>query len=131
MMTIGQCLPGTFVVYHAPHQNPALDPGEKGVITSRNELYAFVRYGTNEHSKATAPALLSPLTRTPVSEPDARRVPEFTKSGFCRFYRDSQGKVEGVLCAVRGKHLPCKCYAELYPGAPSVGGAGGTGVDNG
>jgi hypothetical protein len=29
--------------------------GEQGVITSANDLYVFVRYGSNIHSQATRP----------------------------------------------------------------------------
>ena len=35
-----------------------LDRDETGVITRVNDRYAFVRYGTDEHSKATDPARL-------------------------------------------------------------------------
>lgn len=48
---------GQLVVYR-PH------PGgraEQGVITSVNDHYVFVRYGSNQGSQATSPEDLSPL----------------------------------------------------------------------
>lgn len=38
-----------------------LDRDEIGVITSVGERYAFVRYGSDEHGKATYPAKLELL----------------------------------------------------------------------
>ena len=43
---------GNKVIYRAPHVD-SHSPGEEGVITSVNELWAFVRYGSDTHSKAT------------------------------------------------------------------------------
>ena len=43
---------GDAVVYH-PYA-PELDPVEEGVITSVNDRYVFVRYGTDKGSKATS-----------------------------------------------------------------------------
>lgn len=50
---------GDAVVYH-PYA-PDLDPVEQGVITSVNDRYVFVRYGSQVMSAATAPELLTPL----------------------------------------------------------------------
>lgn len=46
---------GRTVVYH-PDDNP--DRAETGVITATTSRYVFVRYGTDQHAKATAAAYL-------------------------------------------------------------------------
>ncbi len=48
------------VVYHPPGGGPA----ENGVITSVGKWFAFVRYGTQGHSKATAAEYLTLLAAT-------------------------------------------------------------------
>lgn len=55
-MTLTQCAEsiGRTVEYRAPFDD---DRPQRGVITSVNEL-VFVRYGTDEHSKATYPGYL-------------------------------------------------------------------------
>jgi hypothetical protein len=40
---------GRLVIYHTAHNGH----GERGVITSFNERFVFVRYGTQSQSKAT------------------------------------------------------------------------------
>lgn len=50
---------GHGVVYRPRHYPPDT---EQGVITSVNDTYVFVRYGTNTHSKATRPEQLELLT---------------------------------------------------------------------
>jgi hypothetical protein len=52
---------GRAVIYH-PYA-PDLDPVEEGVITSVNDRYVFVRYGSDKGSKATAPELLTLAAR--------------------------------------------------------------------
>lgn len=55
---------GQLVVYH-----PSADePVEQGVVTSVNDYYVFVRYGSDVHSKATAPGWLAPLISTTTEE---------------------------------------------------------------
>jgi hypothetical protein len=46
---------GKGVVYQACSHCPR----EDGVITSVNDVYAFVRYAGDQHSKATDPAMLA------------------------------------------------------------------------
>lgn len=49
---------GQKVVYRAPHVG--IDqPGEEGVITSVGEIWVYVRFGTDAHSKATHPSQLT------------------------------------------------------------------------
>lgn len=38
---------------------------ERGVITSTNGTYAFVRYGADQHAKATSPHMLQLAVGTP------------------------------------------------------------------
>lgn len=54
-MTLDECRAhvGAGVVYE-----PADGRREDGVITSVNSMYAFVRFGTDAHSKATHPGQL-------------------------------------------------------------------------
>lgn len=52
-MTLDECREavGRQVIYRPAHgANP-----EQGIITSVGEVYVFVRYGDDQHSKATAP----------------------------------------------------------------------------
>ena len=48
---------GNAVVYWDDHH----DHAEQGVVTSVNDTYVFVRYGSDSHSKATRPEDLTPL----------------------------------------------------------------------
>lgn len=48
------------VVYRPPHVRPD-QPGEEGVVTSVGRSYIWVRYGSDVHSKATLPELLTPI----------------------------------------------------------------------
>lgn len=41
---------GRKVIYK---RSPSMDTGEEGVITSFNDTYVHVRYGSDTHSKAT------------------------------------------------------------------------------
>ena len=50
---------GHAVIYH-PYA-PELDPVEEGAITSVNDRFVFVRYGSDKGSKATSPELLTLL----------------------------------------------------------------------
>jgi hypothetical protein len=43
---------GRLVIYHGRSPRHR-DHGERGVITSFNDRFVFVRYGTDAHSKAT------------------------------------------------------------------------------
>jgi hypothetical protein len=45
-------------VIYAPYA-PELDVPERGVITSVNHRFAFVRYGSDLNAKATSPELLT------------------------------------------------------------------------
>lgn len=47
---------GMQVVYHPMH---ALMP-EQGVVTSKNDTYVFVRFGSDIHSKAVRPVDIYP-----------------------------------------------------------------------
>lgn len=49
---------GQKVAYRAHHLQPH-EPGQEGVITSVNDRWVFVRYGTEAVSQATAPEMLS------------------------------------------------------------------------
>ncbi len=56
-MSLDQLTPGMYVLYVPPQAggnltHPAV---EKGVITSVNASYAFVRFGGDSHSKACLP----------------------------------------------------------------------------
>lgn len=132
-MRIDECLPGLYVVYHAPHEDPDTAPGELGIITSANGIYAFVRYGASQYSKATAPQNLSPA----YTEDNCAH----TKAAYCRYWIRADGSGLAKLeCAVENaKCLECVCTDELadkllaYQVAldvtkrQSVSGAGGTG----
>lgn len=50
---------GSAVVYRASHPGAA---AEQGIITSVNDAYVFVRYGSNPGSAATRPEDLTFLT---------------------------------------------------------------------
>lgn len=45
---------GRSVIY-IPYKNCSRELIESGIITSVNEIYVFVRYGKDLHSKATRP----------------------------------------------------------------------------
>lgn len=49
---------GKTVVYRAPYHYTD-SPGETGVITSVNDIYVFVRYGSDKYSKATSARTLT------------------------------------------------------------------------
>ena len=51
---------GRAVVY-TPYKGCPPDALEEGIITSKNDKYVFVRYGSNYHSKATSPEDLEPV----------------------------------------------------------------------
>lgn len=55
-------LVGRKVVYRAPHNQPD-GPCEEGVITSVNDTYIFVRYGSDVGSKATRAEDLELISR--------------------------------------------------------------------
>jgi hypothetical protein len=52
---------GQLVVYRAPHLTSA-DQGDQGVITSVNDRYVFVRYGSQQTSQATPVELLTAVS---------------------------------------------------------------------
>lgn len=63
-MTLGEAREriGQAVVYRGAGWHPdSWAPAEQGIITSVNDRYVFVRYGSDHHSKATAPEQLRPL----------------------------------------------------------------------
>lgn len=132
MMRLDECLVGMHVVYHAPYQDPSSAPGETGVITSVNSLYAFVRYGDNQHSKATAPQNLSPA----FTEDNAL----YTKAALCRFWFEHDGfgiaKLECPEGSAQSESCVCQdelrirlmaYQTELRTKSQSGSGAGGTG----
>lgn len=49
---------GQQVVYRAPHIGQT-EAGEQGVVTSVNDTYVFVRYGTHLTAQATPPERLT------------------------------------------------------------------------
>lgn len=49
---------GRKVVYRPPHVRED-EPGDEGVITSVNDVWVFVRYGADTHSKATPASRLT------------------------------------------------------------------------
>lgn len=49
---------GLLVVYRAPHVGRG-EAGDEGVITSVNDHFVFVRYGTAQTSQATPPHALT------------------------------------------------------------------------
>lgn len=61
MMTLDQAREriGQLVVYRAPHLSAT---PEQGVVTSVNDTYVFVRYGTKVGSQATDPRDLEPIS---------------------------------------------------------------------
>jgi hypothetical protein len=50
---------GSLVVYHAPHLSPTSEASDEGAITSVGERYVFVRYGSQQGSRATDAAALT------------------------------------------------------------------------
>ncbi len=50
---------GRSVTYRPREHRPWAGPPEEGVITSVNDSFAFVRYGSDKTSRATLPELLS------------------------------------------------------------------------
>lgn len=55
-MRLDQVKVGQVVVYRGPGRT------EQGVVTSKNDLYVFVRYGDAMSAAATRPQDLEPLT---------------------------------------------------------------------
>lgn len=53
---------GRLVVYRPPHITAA-EQGEEGVITSVNDHYVFVRYGTQQTSQATPAERLTAVSQ--------------------------------------------------------------------
>lgn len=60
-LTAAQDRIGQKVVYRAPHVSPDR-PGEEGVITSVGDIWVYVRFGADAHSKATHPSQLTAVT---------------------------------------------------------------------
>lgn len=60
-MTLTECADniGAAVVYTPPGCETHCCRADHGVITAVNAMFAFVRYGDEEHSKATMPANLT------------------------------------------------------------------------
>ncbi len=46
---------GELVLYIPRHAGAHLSQAERGIVTSTNEYYVFVRYGSALHSNATRP----------------------------------------------------------------------------
>jgi len=61
-MTLDDIHEGMRVLYipHHAHGDRAHPDCQRGIVTSKDATYVFVRYGTDRHSNATAPALLVP-----------------------------------------------------------------------
>ncbi len=59
-----RALVGKGVVYRPDDDGgykPTARRREQGVVTSVNDIWVFVRYGSDHHSKATSPRDLEPL----------------------------------------------------------------------
>jgi hypothetical protein len=65
-MTLAEArdLIGKAVIYRPDDDGsykPTARRAEQGIVTSVNDVWVFVRYGSDHHSKATAPRDLEPL----------------------------------------------------------------------